>query len=138
VCLPILSCSSWGLQCAAHRWSAGGLLHHHFTLTPCGAVYFLLHFPWGYPHSGFPSNLLLGARTFLKQEDLLPATDSFAVVGTSVQDLAADLATDEILSITTTALCITKIEQCLLGQSHVTVVTGRTRRSCNGRSAEFL
>jgi hypothetical protein len=110
VCLPILSCSSWGLQCAAHRWSAGGLLHRHFTLTPCGAVYFLLHFPWGYPHSGFPSNSLLGARTFLKQEDLLPATDSFAVFGSGVQYLSADFATDQIFSIPVAGPCIAQAE----------------------------
>ncbi len=115
MCLPILSCYSWGLQCAAHHWSAGGLLHRHFTLTPCGAVYFLLRYPWGYPHSGFPSNSLLGARTFLRQKDLLPATDSFAVLGTSVENLAADLAADQLLSVAVSALLrVTKVEQCLL------------------------
>lgn len=124
MCLPILSCSSWGLQCAAHRWSAGGLLHRHFTLTPYGAVYFLLRFPWGYPHSGFPSNSLLGARTFLRQENLLPATDSFAVLGAGVQYLAADLTTDKLFSITAAPLCIAKTKQCLLRKPHMAVVTG--------------
>src|SRR5664280_1722996 len=114
MCLPILSCSSWGLQCTAHRWSAGGLLHRHFTLTPCGAVYFLLRFPWGYPHSGFPSNSLLGARTFLKQEKLLPATDSFAVFDVDLQQLSANIARDK-LAIIAASLCITETEQCVLG-----------------------
>lgn len=43
----------------------GGLLHHPFTLTPCGAVYSLWHFLAD--HSGWvlPTALPCGARTFL-------------------------------------------------------------------------
>lgn len=45
--------------------SAGGLLHHPFTLTCCQAVYFLLHFPAGRPGWALPTVLPCGARTFL-------------------------------------------------------------------------
>jgi len=46
--------------------AAGGLLPHHFTLTPKdrGGV-FLWHFPSGYPAWALPSTLPGGARTFL-------------------------------------------------------------------------
>ena len=124
MCLPILSCSSWGLQCAVHHWPAGGLLHRHFTLAPCGAVYFLLRCPWGCPHSGFPSNSLLGARTFLRQKGLLPATDSFAVVGAGVENLAANLAADQIFITACGFLSVPKIEERLLGKLDVAVITG--------------
>ncbi len=45
--------------------TAGGLLHHRFTLTACAAVYFLLHFLAGYPGWLLATVLLYGARTFL-------------------------------------------------------------------------
>ena len=48
--------------------SAGGLLHHRFTLTwqQCSqAVCFLWHFPAGRPGSGLPTTLPCGVRTFL-------------------------------------------------------------------------
>lgn len=124
MCLPILSCSSWGLQCAVHHWPAGGLLHRHFTLAPCGVVYFLLRYPWGCPHSGFPSNSLLGARTFLRQEKLLPATDSFAVFGAVVKNLAAYLAPDQILVAACTFLGMPKIEQRFLRKLDMAIITG--------------
>ncbi len=45
--------------------SAGGLLHHRFTLTAFAAVCFLLHFLAGYPEWVLPTTMLSGARTFL-------------------------------------------------------------------------
>jgi hypothetical protein len=49
--------------------SAGGLLHHRFTLTSRGvageAVCFLWHCPAGHPGSALPTTLPCGARTFL-------------------------------------------------------------------------
>ena len=45
--------------------SAGGLLHHRFTLTSKEAVCFLLHVPAGHPGWALPTTLLCGARTFL-------------------------------------------------------------------------
>ena len=48
--------------------SAGGLLHHRFTLTPGTspeAVCFLWHYPAGHPGSALPTTLPCGARTFL-------------------------------------------------------------------------
>ena len=55
--VPIWSCSRWGLPChQCYHWR-GVLLPHPFTLTRAKfgqnrltwAVYFLRHFPWGYP-----------------------------------------------------------------------------------------
>jgi hypothetical protein len=49
--------------------SAGGLLHHRFTLTSSAgaeeAVCFLWHCPAGHPGSALPTTLPCGARTFL-------------------------------------------------------------------------
>lgn len=46
---------------------AGGLLHHLFTLTRARrAVYFLWHFPAGFPEWALPTIQLCGARTFLE------------------------------------------------------------------------
>ncbi len=61
------------------------LLPHAFTLTPRAAaeattrdaVYFLWHFPWGYPRRLLAGTLPYGARTFLHRhprEDTLAAT----------------------------------------------------------------
>lgn len=44
---------------------AGGLLHHHFTLTPDGAVYFCGPFQQVFPLRVLPGTLLYGVRTFL-------------------------------------------------------------------------
>lgn len=43
----------------------GGLLHHPFTLTPCGAVYSLWHFLADCSGWVLPTALPCGARTFL-------------------------------------------------------------------------
>ena len=43
----------------------GGLLHHPFTLTPCGAVYSLWHCLADYSGWVLPTALPFGARTFL-------------------------------------------------------------------------
>ena len=76
-CLPIWSCSEWGLPSPDVTIWTGALLPHRFTLTkrhdarrisvPCMtlAVCFLWHFPWGPPHWTLSSTLLCGARTFL-------------------------------------------------------------------------
>ena len=63
----IWSCTGWGLQCHPGHPGCGELLPRHFTLTPLsGAVYFLLHFPWGRPRSPLATTLPCGARTFLR------------------------------------------------------------------------
>ena len=63
----IWSCTGWGLQCHPGHPGCGELLPRHFTLTPrSGAVYFLLHFPWGRPRSSLATTLPCGARTFLR------------------------------------------------------------------------
>ena len=64
----IWSCTGWGLQCHPGHPGCGELLPRHFTLTPRerGAVYFLLHFPWGRPRSPLATTLPCGARTFLR------------------------------------------------------------------------
>src|SRR6478609_5114322 len=61
--------------------SAGGLLHHRFTLTAragagastCAAVCSLWHCPAGHPGWALPTTLPCGARTFLGGEVLRPA-----------------------------------------------------------------
>jgi len=63
----IWSCTGWGLQCHPGHPGCGELLPRHFTLTPrSGAVFFLLHFPWGRPRSSLATTLPFGARTFLR------------------------------------------------------------------------
>ncbi len=69
-CLPIWSCSGWGLTCRSRCRARGALLPHLFTLavrawTLLGRFEFLYHFPWPHglrPLTGTP---LCGARTFL-------------------------------------------------------------------------
>ena len=39
--------------------TAGGLLHHRFTLTDCSAVYFLLHYSLGLPRVGVTHHFAL-------------------------------------------------------------------------------
>ena len=55
-----------GLPCLGCHHPSGALLPHLFTLTPCGAVYFLWHFPSGRPDWALPSALPFGVRTFLR------------------------------------------------------------------------
>ena len=50
---PAWPCSQWGLPVRRITALAGGLLHHHFTLTPQGGI-FLWPDPKGYPVAGFP------------------------------------------------------------------------------------
>ncbi len=54
-------------------WTAGGLLHHRFTLTawPGGraATCFLLHLPSSRLAWALPSTALYGVRTFLTTEN---------------------------------------------------------------------
>ena len=53
-------------RAAPVTWGAGGLLHHLFTLTRTRrAVYFLWHYPAGFPEWALPTTLFCGARTFL-------------------------------------------------------------------------
>ncbi len=59
------SCTRWGLPCRSHYWERGELLPRHFTLTPCGAVSFLLHFPSPRGARALPGTLPCGVRTFL-------------------------------------------------------------------------
>ncbi len=75
-CIPIRSCSGWGLPCDSRRREPGALLPHHFTLTrACRALYFLWHFPWGRPRWTLSSTPPCGARTFLRSSKT-PATVS--------------------------------------------------------------
>ncbi len=69
-CLPIWSCSRWGLPCRCCCQPRGALLPHRFTLTTPAlrqrsAVCFLLHFPWACAPQALPGTLPCGARTFL-------------------------------------------------------------------------
>ncbi len=92
--LPTASCGSPGrhrtsnpvhkLICERSLFSlaSGGVYHARYvttspvrsyrTFSPLprrnGAVYFLRHFPWGYPHRALPGTLLYEARTFLQQK----------------------------------------------------------------------
>jgi hypothetical protein len=71
---PLLDLAPGGVCLAAPvTRSAGGLLHHRFTLTvhPAGAgstaVCFLWHCPAGHPGWVLPTTLPCGARTFLDE-----------------------------------------------------------------------
>ena len=59
------SCTRRGLPCRPHYCGRGELLPRHFTLTPCGAVSFLLHFPSPRGARVLPGTLPCGVRTFL-------------------------------------------------------------------------
>ncbi len=70
--IPAWPCSWWGLQATPVTRSAGGLLHHLFTLACVqrpSAVCFLLHFPSGHPAWVLPSTMPCGVRTFLDLGD---------------------------------------------------------------------
>lgn len=83
---PSWSCSGWGLPCHSSHLECGGLLHRRFTLTPCGAVCFLWHFPAGHPGWALPTTLLCGVRTFLDLRRDHPADSSaFSVPATPVR-----------------------------------------------------
>ena len=59
-CIPIRSCSRWGLPCPLPCGRGGGLLPHRFTLTaPGAAVCFLRRYPLIDPVDppGFPRHL---------------------------------------------------------------------------------
>jgi hypothetical protein len=65
---PLLDLAPGGVCIAGDvTATAGGLLHHRFTLTPSEdeAVYFLLHCPASYLEWGLPTTLPYGVRTFL-------------------------------------------------------------------------
>ena len=57
--VPIRFCTRWGLPCQNCCQFRGALLPHPFTLTQpgCRAVYFLRHFPWGYPRRALPGTV---------------------------------------------------------------------------------
>ena len=59
------SCTGWGLPCRPRYRGRGELLPRHFTLTPYGAVSFLLHFPSPRGARVLPGTLPCGVRTFL-------------------------------------------------------------------------
>ena len=64
----VWSCFEWGLHSTeplpARRWSLTPPFHP-YSANKCEAVYFLLHFPWGYPHRTLSGTLPYEARTFL-------------------------------------------------------------------------
>ena len=60
----IWSCSKWGLPCHFYCQKCGALLPHHFTLTKKMAVYFLWHFPQGFPCWMLSSTLFLQSPDF--------------------------------------------------------------------------
>ncbi len=65
--IPAWPCSWWGLQADPVTRVAGGLLHHRFTLACVrgpSAVWFLLHFPSGYPAWELPSTIALWSPDF--------------------------------------------------------------------------
>jgi hypothetical protein len=65
---PLLNLAPGGVCIAGDvTASAGGLLHHRFTLTSPEdeAVYSLLHFPASHLEWGLPTTLPYGVRTFL-------------------------------------------------------------------------
>jgi hypothetical protein len=102
--LPIWPCSVRGFACHRCCHRRGALLPHLFTLTllrspvPCGsgelrrtsshepaptkrearsrAVYFLCHFPSGYPDRALPGALPCGVRTFLPPMSPLRASSN--------------------------------------------------------------
>ena len=66
LCLPIRSCTGWGLPCSRCLHRDGELLPRHFNLARLRRVeYFLWHFPSGRPALPLAGILPGGARTFL-------------------------------------------------------------------------
>jgi hypothetical protein len=69
-CVPICSCTRWGLPCRTGHPVRGALLPHRFTLATRvsprrSAVCSLWHFPAGRPDRSLTGTLPCGARTFL-------------------------------------------------------------------------
>ncbi len=67
------SCTGCGLPCPRHYWRGGELLPRHFTLTPCRAVCFLLHFQSPRGARTLSGILSCGVRTFLAARRSGPA-----------------------------------------------------------------
>ena len=69
----IRPCSGWGLPGLRCHHRSGGLLPHHFTLTPTSrGGMFLWHFPSGRPAPPLAGIQPGGARTFLPDESERP------------------------------------------------------------------
>ena len=72
---PIRFCSRWGLPCRSRCRARGALLPHPFNFTlpktwaEASAIYFLLHFPWGYPRRALPGTVVPWSPDFPRPGD---------------------------------------------------------------------
>ena len=89
-CVPIWSCSRWGLPCRPCCQWRGALLPHRFTLTIkkwrfvfCGT------FPEVALAGRYPASWFRGARTFLCKTAVIQPSDlaSYAVIGVVMSSL---------------------------------------------------